>query len=273
MNPGHEERAETLPVSVFYIADREQDRIGSSLASIHGWVREIVVVVCHEEDPTVQLAREHGAKVFVNRWAGFGPQKRYAEEQCSERWLLNLDADETVSPELRRELFDLFRSGVPSMEAYRFPVRNQFAFEERPPRWAYAKSPVRLYDRERARFRDHVIHDSVIPHDDSARWRVGELKGEVYHCSFRNLSHFIDKLNNYSDSQAQVLIEAGKHPSNVRVISELFLQFFKSYFLRRYCLHGSQGFFYACMFASIRMARLAKVREHFMISRNREHQG
>jgi glycosyltransferase involved in cell wall biosynthesis len=259
-----------LPVSVFYIASQEADRITESLASVQEWVSEIVVVVGDEMDPTAKVARCHGARVLANPWRGYGPQKRFAEEQCRERWLFNLDADEVVSPQLREQLTALFSNGKPELDAYRMPIRFRFAFESRPHRWAYYNSPPRLYDRQKARFRDHPVHDSVIPLDSSQPWRVGWIRGDIYHCSFRSLTHFIEKLNYYSDMQAQSLHAAGRSPWTIRVLLEPFVAFAKCYFARRYFLHGAHGITYAALWAVMRMARLAKARELAKLEAHRQ---
>lgn len=254
-----------IPVSVFYIASREEDRIAESLASIQGWVREIIVVVGHQDDPTAEIARNHGARVFVNPWRGFGPQKRFAEDQCAETWLFNLDADEVVTPPLREKLEALFRDGPPACDAYRMPIRFKFAFEAAPHPQAYFNAPPRLYDKRKARFRDHPVHDTVIPLDPAAPWSVGWLKADIAHASFRHLSHFVEKLNQYSDMQARVLFESGRKPSALRVLIEPLITFPKCYLGRRYFYYGVHGVTYAALWAVLRMTRLAKARELFLL--------
>jgi glycosyltransferase involved in cell wall biosynthesis len=228
---------------------------------VQGWVHEIIVVVNDAADPTIEVARRFGSRVFVRAWTGFGAQKRFAEEQCSQQWLFNLDADEVVSLNLKDRLLSLFARGEPGEDAYAMPIRFRFAFETRPHRWAYANSPIRLYNRSKARFRDHPVHDSVIPLEGVIPWKTCKIPADIYHCSFRGLSHFITKINHYSDMQAAALHSTNRHPSAARVLVEPFVAFFKCYTARRYFLYGVHGVTYAALWAVMRMTRLAKVRE------------
>jgi hypothetical protein len=252
-----------IPVSVFYIASQDEDRIEDSLASVQGWVKEIVVVVDRADGVAAQIAVRYGARVVVNAWRGFGPQKRFAEDQCCETWLLNLDADEVVSPALREKLTALFQLVAPSCDAYQMPIRFRFAFEDQPHPGAYFNAPPRLYDKRKARFRDHPVHDTVIPLDPAAPWTVGWIKADIMHCSCRHLSHFVEKLNQYSDMQARVLFEAGRKPPAWRVCVEALWTFPKCYFGRRYYYYGVHGLTYAALWSIMRMVRLAKARELF----------
>src|SRR5437764_957280 len=94
----------TLPISAFIIACNEADRIGRAIASVRGWVDEIIVIDSGSSDDTVKVAQSLGARVLTHAWPGYGLQKRFGEEQCKNRWLLNLDADEEVTPELAQEI-------------------------------------------------------------------------------------------------------------------------------------------------------------------------
>src|SRR2546430_10141690 len=98
-----------LPISVCMISGAEAQRIGRALESVTGWTSEIMIVLNHDAaDGTEVIARKHGAKVFREPWKGYIAQKNSAAEKCSQPWLFNLDADEAVSPGLRREIQDLF---------------------------------------------------------------------------------------------------------------------------------------------------------------------
>src|SRR5436190_7234924 len=97
-----------LPVSVFIIAKNEADRIARTIRSVISWADEVVVVDSESSDHTVQVALAEGCRVMTQPWLGFGGQKRFAEEQCRNDWLLNLDADEVVTAELEQEIIALF---------------------------------------------------------------------------------------------------------------------------------------------------------------------
>ena len=88
------------PISVFIIAHNEEDRIGRAIRSVESFADEVIVVDSGSTDDTVRIAESFGARVIANAWPGYGPQKRFAEEQCRNDWLFNLDADEAATPAL-----------------------------------------------------------------------------------------------------------------------------------------------------------------------------
>ena len=102
-----------LPISCFIIAKDEADRIGRTIESVQPWVNEVIVVDSGSTDDTMAVAIRAGARAISNAWPGFGQQKRFAEDQCTNDWLLNIDADEVVTPELCREIEALFANGSP----------------------------------------------------------------------------------------------------------------------------------------------------------------
>ncbi|MET0638726.1 MAG: glycosyltransferase, partial [Hyphomicrobium sp.] len=107
-----------LPLSCFIIAKNEADRIAATINSVKSWVDEVVVVDSESSDTTVSVAEAEGSRVIVQPWLGFGGQKRFAEDQCRNPWVLNLDADEVVTPALKDEIIALFAKDVPPEVAY-----------------------------------------------------------------------------------------------------------------------------------------------------------
>ncbi len=251
---------ERLPLSVFIIAKDEEDRIPRAIESVRDWADEVIVVDGGSGDGTVAVCEALGARVYFHAWRGYGPQKAHAETLCRNRWLLNIDADEEVTPELAAEIRRLFAGEGPALPAYRVTVAMRMRFARVHHRLAPNNSPIRLYDRERAGFRDHPIHDSVVFHD-GREGKVGRLRHVAWHRSFRSYPHAIDKLNLYSTMQAQDLLRKGKVPSGARLVTEPFFAFFKMYLLRRYFLYGVEGWTEAVIYAFWRTMRLAKARE------------
>lgn len=253
-----------LPISVFIIARDEASRIGLSIDSVRDLVAEVVVVEWGSVDGTAEIAARCGARVLHNEWKGYGPQKRFAETCCSNRWLLNLDADEALSPELARELRSLFAGGNPACDAYRLVIRAMCPHEDRPQRWAYANSPIRLYDRDRGGFADSLVHDSVLMREGS---RVGTLRGDVHHRGILTFEQLAAKINSYTSMQAADWLQR-KQPrvSWLRMLTAFPAAFLKSYFLRRHFVWGRYGFAISVCYAFARLLRLAKVHEQQLLS-------
>ncbi len=252
-----------LPLSVFIIACDEADRIPMVIRAVRDWADEVIVVDSGSQDDTVAVSEALGARVVFNEWPGYGPQKVFAEVQCRNRWLLNLDADEEVSPELAAEIRGLFVDGEPASAAYTLPILPLYPFQTRGHPWTAFHHPVRLYRRDRAGFKAERVHDSVVLREG----RIGHLKGMVIHRSFRSLAHHIDKVNGYSSAQAEVLVERGRDPGLLALLLIPLLAFLKQYFLRREFVNGVDGIVVSHMYAFQRFIRLAKTRERQRLKR------
>lgn len=246
-----------VPVSVFIIAKNEADRIPVVLRAVRDWVDEIIVVDSGSQDETVSVSEFLGAKVVFNAWRGYGPQKVFGEGLCRNDWLLNLDADEEISPELAAEIQTLFGEGEPPCKAYTLPILPLYPFQETGHHWTAFHHPVRLYRRDHAGFKDAAVHDSVVVREG----RVGHLKGMVMHRSFRSLSHHVDKVNGYSSAQAKDMVSKGRNPGLAALLLTPVLAFFKQYLLRREFVNGIDGIVVSHMYAFQRFIRLAKTRE------------
>lgn len=252
-----------LPISIFVITHNEADRLPTVLRAVAGMSDDIVVVDSGSTDGTQDVARTLGARVFHRDWAGYGAQKVFAESQCKHSWLLNLDADEEVTPELRREIEATFARGEPAESAFELPVLPIYPFQGEGHVWTVYQWPVRLYRREAAGFRDDPVHDSVVVRSG----KVGRLSGLIVHRSFRSLAHHVDKINSYTTAQSKKLHEAGRDPSVFALLFLPPLAFFKQYILRRQFVNGIDGIVVAHMYAFQRFLRIAKARELARLAR------
>ncbi|OYQ36515.1 hypothetical protein CHU95_04665 [Niveispirillum lacus] len=249
-----------LPLSVFIIALNEADRIGPVITAVRDWVDEIVVVDSGSTDGTQDVARSLGAHVIHHDWPGYGPQKRFAEEQCRHDWLLNLDADEVPAPELEAAIRALFADGrMPAHQAYRIRTVMVLPHQRRPHRFAPRHNYIRLYDRRHGRFANSTTHDAVEMHSGSVR----ALAPIIMHYSIRSHSDLINKLNRYSTAQADEIVSRGKgrRYGALRSVTEFPINLFRYFFLKGYWVFGLYGLELAAIIAFFRFARIAKVRE------------
>lgn len=250
-------------LSIFIITRNEADRLPRTLAAVRGLSDDVVVVDSGSTDDTCALAAAAGARVIHNDWPGYGPQKRFAEEQCRHRWLLNIDADEVIPAALAGEI----RAAVefPAADAYEIRIAEIFPGERRPHSLAYALAPVRLYRRDIGRYSASPVHDRV---DLAPGARVARLAGVIHHFSVRSIGDQISKLNAYTDQQVNDLLARGKHVPVWRLFVEFPASFLKAYFGRRHLLRGTYGFITAMNFAFYRWLRVAKDVERRLLERD-----
>lgn len=249
-----------LPISVFIITQDEEDRLPLAIKSVKDWVEEVIVVDSGSTDNTVAIANALGAKTIFNKWQGYGPQKVFAETLCKNTWLLNIDADEEISPDLAKEIQDEFKDQEPKYKAYEFIIKFVNRFDTTPGRFAPAHIQTRLYNKILYGFKDSTVHDSVVC-KEGVKEQIYRFKSPVLHRSFRSYSHAIAKINRYSSMQAADMVKRGRNPSIFRIMSEPFIAFLKGYFIKRHCFLGVEGFIEGILYSFARTLRLAKARE------------
>jgi glycosyltransferase involved in cell wall biosynthesis len=257
----------TTPVpnlSIFIIARNEADRIGRTIEAIRSLSDDIVVVDSGSTDGTKHVAAALGARVIHNDWPGYGPQKRFAEDQCRHLWLLNLDADEVVPEDLVEEMRAALVAGTNGVDGFEIRIAEVFPGEGTPHPLAYALAPVRLYRKDRGRYVDSLVHDRVA-FAENATFR--RMKGVIHHFSVRSIGDQMAKLNDYTSQQARDLAVRGEHVPTWRLFVEFPASFFKAYVLRRHMVRGVYGFMTSMNYAFYRWLRVAKDVERRMQER------
>jgi glycosyltransferase involved in cell wall biosynthesis len=245
-----------LPITVCMIAGNEAARIRRALESVAGWTAEIVVVINDDgNDETAQIAAEFGAKIFHEPWKGFGPQKNSALAKATQDWLLNLDADEEVTPALRAEIQRAI-AGHAGHAAFRFPRLTQFCG-----RWIrhgdwYPDYQTRLWRRGQVRWSDAPVHETP-----EVSGTVGLLTSELRHYSMESIEHQIQKTIRYANDFAASCQQRGRKVG----FSDLFFRppwrFLRSYFFKLGFLDGWRGLSIAWMTAFYTFLRYYKVLE------------
>jgi glycosyltransferase involved in cell wall biosynthesis len=243
-----------LPISACLIAGAEATRIRRALDSVSGWVQEIIVVVNEDvNDGTAQIAESLGARVFLEPWKGYGPQKNSSADKAKQPWLLNLDADEEVTSALRDEI----RSAVASpgdYAAFCFPRRTNFCG-----RWIrhgdwYPDRQTRLWRRGQARWSDVQVHEKLV-----VNGRVGLLRGELRHYLAEAIDYQIAKISVYTEAFARDRQLRRPASGGLALLIYPSWRFVRSYFLRLGFLDGWQGCYIAWMTAFYTATRYAKV--------------
>lgn len=195
---------------------------------------EIMVVDSGSTDDTVTIAHRFGARVMVQTWLGYGPQKHFAVTQALHDWVLCLDADERVTDALQASI--RAELAAPAFNAYEMPRRNRFLG-----RWlghgeGYPDWCLRLFDRRHARWSDDAVHEKVITNQP-----VGRLRGDLLHESQVTIADYLAKQNQYTTLQAERLHAAGHRASILHLLVNPLVRFIKFYFVRRGFLDGIPG--------------------------------
>lgn len=254
-----------VPLSVFIIAKDEEDRIARAIESVRDFADEVLVIDSGSSDGTVRVAQEAGARALFHDFQGYGAQKRFGEEQCRNRWLLNIDADEPLTHAARDEIRTLLANGsIARFGCWRIPIKTVYPHEDEPASWAFSYNQIRLYDREKARFSASPVHDSVLAYDRNAP--VGQIEGAIAHRSHRSIDFQVVKFNRYASMQVEDMIAKKKRFSRARLLTEFPLSFLKAYFIRRHFLYGLWGFYLAMSYAYSRFLRVAKFYEAELLS-------
>jgi glycosyltransferase involved in cell wall biosynthesis len=222
-----------MPLSVAIITRNAASQLEGCLASV-AFAEEVVVVDSGSTDGTVELAARHGARVIPKEWLGFGAQKQFAVESARNDWVLCLDADESLSPELREAI--IAELVAPRALVYAMPRRNRFLgrwlrYGEGYPDWS-----VRLFHRNHARWGDEPVHEKV-----STRQPVLRLRGDLLHDSAESLEKYLDKQNRYTTLQAESMRASGRRASVLQLVFSPLLRFVKFYLLRLGFLDGVPG--------------------------------
>jgi glycosyltransferase involved in cell wall biosynthesis len=243
------------PLSVVLIAQDAAHQLDACLASA-SFADEIVLVDSGSTDATRQVAQKHGARVVAKDWLGFGRQKQFAVEQARHDWVLCLDADERVSPELRASIERAL--AAPVAPVYRMARCNRFLG-----RWlrhgeGYPDWSPRLFERHNARWSDDPVHEKVL-----YAVTPGTLEGDLLHESAEDLGRYLDKQNRYTTLAAEQLFERGRNAGAFELLASPAVRFLKFYVLRLGFLDGLAGLVHigiGCMNSYLKYAKLIEMR-------------
>jgi glycosyltransferase involved in cell wall biosynthesis len=252
--PGHPTRIMPFPLSVSIIAHNEEGNLPRCLASLEGLAEEIVVVDCGSTDRTVEIAKAAGARVQHQDWLGHRDQKNVALSFCTRPWVLAMDCDEEISPALRRSITAFFQNGGSDQNDGAWMARKVFFLG----RWIthgdwYPDRKLRLFRREKARWGGSPEHDKIEMNGPTIT-----LDGDLLHYSFKDIRHYISKINVYSDAFLERQRADGAPWSLWNNVMRPPWRFFRAYVLRRGFLDGFPGLWIAvatAFFAFVRYSR------------------
>lgn len=234
-----------MKITATIITLNEAENIREAIQSVE-WADEILVIDSESTDATREIAEECGARVIVNPWPGFSKQKQFAVDAAKHDWIFSLDADERLSPELRSSVDKLRKTNESELaDGYR-TARRAFYMG----RWItgggwYPDYQLRLFNRRRGRWRERLIHESVVM-DEGAR--VEKLHGDLLHYSMRDPEHHRQMIDErYAPLGAQQMFSEGKRTSRLQIATAGPLAFLRSFVLKGGFRDGQAGFTIAKM--------------------------
>jgi glycosyltransferase involved in cell wall biosynthesis len=241
-------------LTVTVITYNESAHIAAALQSV-SWADEIVVVDSHSTDDTVAIARQYATRVETRDWPGYGAQKNYAATLASNDWILSLDADERVTPELADEIRATLAVD-PAHRGFRIPrVTWYLGRWIRSTDW-YPDYQLRLYDRRAAAWNGRRVHESV-----DLQGTPGRLRHELQHYAYRDISHHLATIDRYTSLAAEQWFADGRRTSAFEMLAHPRLAFLRNYLLRGGIRDGAAGLLVSRMNAHYVFLKFAKLWE------------
>lgn len=242
-----------MSLSVTVICLNEAAEIGPCLDSVR-WADEIVVCDSGSTDGTLEICRAYTDKLFTDPWRGFSGHKNLALDRATQEWVLSLDADERVTPELAREIRAVLEA--PGADGYTVPRRNYFVG-----RWVrhggwYPDRTIRLFRRGKGRFQPRAVHEAV-----QVEGAVGHLRQPLDHFTYRSLSAYLLRMERYSTLAAEELWREGRRARWTDLSLRPLVTFLRMYLVRAGFRDGTPGLILAGLYAAQTLAKYAKLWE------------
>ncbi|MBI5888724.1 MAG: glycosyltransferase family 2 protein [Deltaproteobacteria bacterium] len=242
-----------MKVSVTIITLNEEANIRRCLESVR-WADEIIVSDSGSVDKTVSICREYGARVYEDAWRGYGKQKNLCAGRAKNEWILNVDADEQITPELKDELQRAVEDGA---KAGCYVARKNYFGA----RWIrhcgwYPDYNLRLYRKDKGSFNEARVHEAVTVDGLTSR-----LKNPLVHRTYRDITDYFTRMQRYSTLAAEELKDKGKRAGVADILLRPPLTFLKMYILKLGFLDGAMGLTLSMLYACYTLAKYAKLRE------------
>ena len=229
-----------VPLSVVILAKNEADRIAPCIQSVQ-WAAEVLVIDDESADATVSLAESLGARVLRRKMDIEGRHRNWAHAHATHEWVLSLDADERVTPELAQEITALLRT-EPPYGTYAIPRRNYIG-----DRWLrhgcwYPSAQLKLFKKSVFRWEETTVHPRAITDQG-----CGVLAHDLLHFSYRDPQDFLRKLDRQTTLEAEKWVRDGRRMSLGKALWRAFDRFVRAYLLKHGFLDGGIGLFAAWM--------------------------
>ena len=227
-----------IRISSVIITYNEEQNIEACIQSLKSVSDEIIVLDSYSDDKTVEIAESLGAKIFYKKFAGFGDQKAYAVEQATHEWILSIDADEILTPELQQSILSVKEN--PKYDGYCMNILTNYCGKWiRHCGW-YPQPKLRLLKRTKGSINRNKVHEGFTM--NCTKSRVGGLKGDLLHHSYNTISDHSRKIQLYTELSAKNAVEKGLSISLLKIIFGPRWTFFYHYIIRQGFMDGYWGY-------------------------------
>jgi len=227
-----------MKISLVIITYNEENNIARCLESVKNIADEIVLIDSYSIDKTVEIARTYGAVVFYHKFNDFGEQKAFAIKQATYDWILSVDADEVLSPELQQSI--LKAKSDPHYDGYNVNILTNYCGKWiRHCGW-YPQPKLRFFNKNKYRFNTNKVHEGIVTSDSRAK--ISSLQGNLLHYSYKTISDHTKKIELYSELAAINAIDKGERISLLKILFGPPWKFFYHYILRLGFLDGYIGY-------------------------------
>lgn len=243
-----------IPLSVVVLTKNEENNIRECLESVKGWADEIIVVDDFSTDKTVEAAQGLADKIFLKKMEVEGTHRNWAYAQAKNSWVLSLDADEKVTPELREEI--LKTTPGTDFACFSIPLRNYIGgYWVRYGGW-YPAGKVRLFRKEKFKYEEVVVHPRI-----EVNGKCGHLRRDIVHKGYPDFEHFLASLNRQTTLEAQKWITTGRQMSGGRITWRAIDRFFRRFVGKQGWRDGFIGFMVAFFDTLYQIMSYAKYRQ------------
>lgn len=241
-----------IEISVVILAKNESMRIEECLDSVLSWTNEVLVIDDFSSDETVKIVKSKGAKVLIKKMDNEGTHRNWAYSQTKNLWVLSLDADERVTPDLKEEISHLNLKDE-EFSAYTIPRRNHIGDYWLKHGGQYPSAQLKLFRKDKFKYEEVQVHPRAF-----LNGKCGHLKRDIIHYSYRNFTDFLNKLNNQTTLEAEKWISTGRKMSFGHALWRTIDRFFRKFIGKKGYRDGFMGFMLAVFDSIYQIVSYAK---------------
>ena len=245
-------------LSIIIITLNEEKNLARCLDSVQGVADEIIVVDSYSTDNTAAIAAQYNAKVIQQSFIGYGEQKNFATQQAAHNWILSLDADEALTPELIQSIQEVKKA--PQYNVYQMARLTNYCGQWIKHCGWYPDKQTRLYDRTKGKWQEQNVHEYWKPYADGDK--AGMLTGDLLHYSFTSITQHLQKIEKYSELAAADAIAKHKNAGLLKIALYPKWRFFTEYIIRLGFLDCFYGYIICRLAGYATFIKYSKVRAY-----------